>query len=637
MLKDFSHHSEKGDYEVKLRFRPQYLDLSLYSVKIWERICFLHDLDGISFTGDYIEIERKDDKTIRAKCDNFIGKSLCALLEGYYRLTVNSEHFICKYVTPPSIEMMRKNHCHGPIGYENAVKKLNREGSGWGTYLIRMNEKEYVYNIHVLVREGVDTLTVEPIVENSKREYFVQEYEKTFRSLLEIREDLKLSTCDGEALLRDCIKPKDCDIIADLPLFKNSSKQTPNGSVKEDIISHRTDFLPQLKNSNRVGCDGSFSCYKISYKGEQKIRKVLDKTTVTERFEFLLKAEQWKNFRTELLVHVIDFTIENSSIIIDYFPHGTLDLYLQKNRETLSIFNLLECATYLSKAVKYLHDRRITHGSIRCRTLYVVEHPPQPFRLKLGDPFININHNEDRLWIAPEYHSCSDIVPTSIDIWATATTLWEIFSYGSKPPGREVHYLNCPLSCPYDFWTIIQKCWSPKPEERVSPAYIHQHIQDLIIQEYQVENSTPRNSQNFGRETGWGVRLRLPRFLRPRPRSDRFSGLFSLRGSDSNMENSESDSDEETWIIPSSRLSISIVNNCEEILGKGNYGEVIKARYPGWSDSYVAVKRINNRYKQKPGVLGDMIREFEIMTELDHQNIVSVVGIVKGKNSIHEE
>lgn len=54
-------------------------------------------------------------------------------------------------------------------------------------------------------------------------------------------------------------------------------------------------------------------------------------------------------------------------------------------------------------------------------------------------------------WIPPEYHSNSNNARETIkaDVWAFATTLWEIFSYGASPPDWGAHVIKkvCVVYC----------------------------------------------------------------------------------------------------------------------------------------------------------------------------------------------
>lgn len=43
--------------------------------------------------------------------------SFAALVDGYFRLTVDAHHFLCTEVAPASVVRNTNNSCHGPIWF----------------------------------------------------------------------------------------------------------------------------------------------------------------------------------------------------------------------------------------------------------------------------------------------------------------------------------------------------------------------------------------------------------------------------------------------------------------------------------------------------------------------------------------
>lgn len=41
--------------------------------------------------------------------------SFVSLIDGYYRLTADAHHYLCKEVAPPSVLENIQSNCHGPI------------------------------------------------------------------------------------------------------------------------------------------------------------------------------------------------------------------------------------------------------------------------------------------------------------------------------------------------------------------------------------------------------------------------------------------------------------------------------------------------------------------------------------------
>lgn len=41
--------------------------------------------------------------------------SFVSLIDGYYRLTTDAHHYLCKEVAPPRLVEAIASHCHGPV------------------------------------------------------------------------------------------------------------------------------------------------------------------------------------------------------------------------------------------------------------------------------------------------------------------------------------------------------------------------------------------------------------------------------------------------------------------------------------------------------------------------------------------
>lgn len=41
--------------------------------------------------------------------------SFVSLIDGYYRLTTDAHHYLCKEVAPPRLVETIASHCHGPV------------------------------------------------------------------------------------------------------------------------------------------------------------------------------------------------------------------------------------------------------------------------------------------------------------------------------------------------------------------------------------------------------------------------------------------------------------------------------------------------------------------------------------------
>ncbi|NXF13716.1 JAK3 kinase, partial [Smithornis capensis] len=86
-------------------------------------------------------------------------RSFVALIDGYYRLTADAQHYFCKEVAPPRLLEDVENQCHGPISAEFAVNKLKAAGSPPGLYLLRRSPQDfdsYLLTVCVQTPSGQD-------------------------------------------------------------------------------------------------------------------------------------------------------------------------------------------------------------------------------------------------------------------------------------------------------------------------------------------------------------------------------------------------------------------------------------------------------------------------------------------------
>ncbi|NWI06486.1 JAK3 kinase, partial [Tichodroma muraria] len=86
-------------------------------------------------------------------------RSFVALLDGYYRLTADAQHYFCREVAPPRLLEDLENQCHGPISAEFAVNKLEAAGGAPGLFLLRRSPQDfdsYLLTVCVQTRSGRD-------------------------------------------------------------------------------------------------------------------------------------------------------------------------------------------------------------------------------------------------------------------------------------------------------------------------------------------------------------------------------------------------------------------------------------------------------------------------------------------------
>uniref|UniRef100_A0A672J907 non-specific protein-tyrosine kinase n=1 Tax=Salarias fasciatus TaxID=181472 RepID=A0A672J907_SALFA len=119
--------------------------------KGWLVFCDFHEITHTVIKEATVTIYRQDNKKMEMQmASRSEALSFAALVDGYFRLTVDAHHYLCKEVAPASVVHNIENGCHGPIWYY-AVHKLRQEGNEEGTYILRWSCTDYQYIIITVV------------------------------------------------------------------------------------------------------------------------------------------------------------------------------------------------------------------------------------------------------------------------------------------------------------------------------------------------------------------------------------------------------------------------------------------------------------------------------------------------------
>ncbi|XP_033757992.1 vascular endothelial growth factor receptor 1-like [Pecten maximus] len=199
-------------------------------------------------------------------------------------------------------------------------------------------------------------------------------------------------------------------------------------------------------------------------------------------------------------------------ILMEYVPGGNLQSQLRKCRpsqlassgediNTPTVKELETHALHVAKGMVYLSSIGIIHRDLAARNILVgpnriakicdfglardVEGSDMYERTSKGPSPIR--------WMAPE--SLSDQCFTrKSDVWSFGVLLWEIVTLGATPyPGmtaREViksvligKWLQCPLHCQQEQYSLMTRCWDMEPKERPSFSEIAKELEVFIESE----------------------------------------------------------------------------------------------------------------------------------------------------------
>ncbi|XP_077293855.1 tyrosine-protein kinase hopscotch [Arctopsyche grandis] len=693
------------DYDVRIERNNSFYDVKLYVMpfhkeqpglriyfekrKEWEHLCTIDELCFMSMRRDSntIEISRKNGIPVYLmfpiKADMFSFVSLC---DGYYRLMIKWTFNICGDVSSPLLQHLHSIKCHGPVGGEFSYHKLEEKRSNkTGCFIVRQCDQQYdVYCIDVCVKNSTKPKTYKIKRENDSFSMIFNNREYVYKSIPELVASNR--NPDGHIYLQECLPPSDYEksqLLLCEPSGHNTASDINHDDVEKLLAVNKGPRCIDTKDllvyeGTKVESSENLSCF---YRGrwhvaEGKKMDVAMKMLKRDASDALLKdfinhAGEWAFLKSPVLVRLYGIMLRSPvAMIMEYLHLGSLDVYLRKHTNDIQPEELMQAAASLATALWYLAEHGIVHGNIRCYKMLVASHDRFQFSVKLSNQGLESSFNEQEIhWIPTEYfsnRSVAHLFPSS-DVWAFATTLWEIFSYGKSPadtkqPLAAHNYLNGhrlvkPVECPREIYGIMRSCWHADPHSRCRPQLIMRDVNHLFYQVYNSRLShsyatvSPRSGNSNILKSGEDC---LVNFLSASDAEGNASSICNSRQT-SLTDDGETLDDDDTISSDFSTIHAdfdfsnrdfmqSQTENClqsifefgdynvvlQGLVGRGFYGFVFKGslQKDGECESrLVAVKKlISNSEKSQ---LEDFDQEIKIAKTLKHRNIVEILGVVE--------
>ncbi|KAG1677086.1 Tyrosine-protein kinase JAK2 [Nymphon striatum] len=431
--------------------------------------------------------------------------SFVSLLDGYYRLSCKWIFNLCKDLPTPSLVLLKNLKCHGPVTNDFSYAKLKKKGHR-GSYILRESARNYdEYKLDLCLDTESPPVTF-IISKNDSSEYYVKGKEAIFQNVAVLRSHYHKHPILEDICLKTCIPPSEYDEM-DIMLCRSS--ENINQQIKVSTTTenkYRPKCIPfnavRYPSSSKYICKGRISINSLAFLNHESEKPIPAFTKSLLDFadfklqDFLGYIETAMHWHCESIVSCIGLVVKTSTLITEYFPLGSLDLFLQKAGSELQEVDLVEAASYLARALWYLEEHNYCHGRIRCSNIFVYKREANVFKVKLGLPRIHNYTNDDMHWIPREYHDNLSLAEhtLSTDVWAFGTTLWEIFSYGQKPSSTKITKsdyrrgitLTKPENCNPNIIRLIGECWLKDPDDRKKPQAIMRDIQQTL---YGVYNS----------------------------------------------------------------------------------------------------------------------------------------------------
>ncbi|KAF4112244.1 tyrosine-protein kinase JAK1 [Onychostoma macrolepis] len=582
----------------------------------WTLFSDFFEITHIVIKESCVTIYRQDNKTM--ELDLFYrdaALSFAALVDGYFRLTVDAHHYLCTEVAPSSVVQNLENGCHGPICTEYAIHKLRQEGNEEGTYVLRWSCTDYNYIIMTVVCIEMDLCESRPVpqyknfqIETSPqgyRLYGTETFRPTLKELLEHLQGQNLRTENLRFQLRRCCPPQPRE-ISNLLVMTRDREPAPQRQPQVSQLSFHRILKEEIVQGEHLGRGTRTNIYAgvLKLKSEddddmggysQEMKVVLKVLGSGHRdislafFETASMMRQISHKHIALLYGVCVRHQENI-MVEEFVQYGPLDLFMRRQSMPLTTAWKFQVAKQLASALSYLEDKKLVHGYVCSKNILVardgLDGEGGPF-IKLSDPGIPITvlSREECVgripWIAPECVQDTANLSIAADKWGFGTTLWEICYNGEIPlkdkklTEKERFYAaQCQLATPdcEELAKLMTHCMTYDPRQRL---FFRAIVRDIDT----VEKQNPS--------------------IQPVPMLEVDPTVFEKR----------------------------FLKKIRD-LGEGHFGKVELCRYDPRGDrtgELVAVKSLKPENREEQS--SNLWREIHILRELYHENIVKYKGI----------
>ncbi|XP_028857628.1 tyrosine-protein kinase JAK1 [Denticeps clupeoides] len=502
--------------------------------KDWVTFSDFHEITHIVVREATVCIYRQDNKKMELRL-GFRAEALsfAALIDGYFRLTVDAHHYLCKEVAPASVVQNLQHGCHGPISTEYANHKLRHEGNDEGTYVLRWSCTDYQYIIMTVVCLETDHYGKQvPQYKNFQIEvgshgYQLHGTDSSHSSLKELLEHLARQNLRTENLrfqLKRCCPPQPREMSNLLVMTKNR-EPVPQRALQVSQLSFHRILKEEIVQGEHLGLGTRTNIYAgvLKLKSEEEdddtvgpyvslevkvVLKVLGSGHRDISLAFFETASMMRqvSHKHMALLYGVCVRSQENIMVEEFVQLGSLDQFMRRQSNLLSTPWKFQVAKQLASALSYLEDKKLVHGYICTKNILLardgLETEGCPF-IKLSDPGIPITvltreECVDRIpWIAPECVTDPANLSIAADKWGFGTTLWEICYNGEVPlkekklTEKERFYAaECQLATPdcKELADLMTSCMTYDPSKR---PFFRAIVRDIDMLEEQNPSIKP--------------------------------------------------------------------------------------------------------------------------------------------------
>ncbi|XP_062968528.1 tyrosine-protein kinase JAK3 [Cynocephalus volans] len=575
-----------------------------------------------------VTVTRTDNQILEAEFPGLPeALSFVALVDGYFRLTTDSQHYFCKEVAPPRLLEEVAEQCHGPITLDFAIDKLKTGGSLPGSYVLRRSPQDFdSFLLTVCVQTSLGPDYKGCLIRRDPTGAFslvgLSRPHSSLRELLAACWDGGLHI-DGVTLnLTSCCTPRPKEKSNLLVVRRGCSPSTsspvqPQSQCQLSQMTFHKIPADSLEWHENLG-HGSFTkiyrgCRHEAVDGEARktevLLKVMDATHKNCTESFLEAASLMSQVSYQHLVLLHGVCMAGDSTMVQEFVHlGAIDTYLRKRGHLVPASWKLQVVKQLAYALNYLEDKGLPHGNVSARKVLLAREGADgspPF-IKLSDPgvsptVLSLEMLTDRIpWVAPECLQEAQMLGLEADKWGFGATVWEVFSGVTMPistldPAKKLQFYEKRQQLPAPKWTelalLIQQCMAYEPGQRPSFRAVIRDLNSLITSDYELLSDPS------------------PGALAPRDGLWNGAQLYACQ---------------DPTIFEERHLKYI------SQLGKGNFGSVELCRYDPLGDNTGALVAVKQLQHSGPDQQRDFQREIQILKALHSDFIVKYRGVSYG-------